>query len=103
MNMVIRIRILHVQYLQMKLHFNFFVTLFVVGQKIQIMNLNIYLKIVKKFMCEVREVDNEEEQYSLTIYSSVLEQFRQKWRLQPDNDPKHTSNITKQIINDDVP
>jgi hypothetical protein len=54
-------------------------------------------------MCEVREVDNEEEQYSLTIYSSVLEQFRQKWRLQPDNDPKHTSNITKQIINDDVP
>ncbi len=43
-----KIMILHMQYLQMKNHFNFSETLFVVGRNVQIMNQNEYRQIDKK-------------------------------------------------------
>ncbi|CAF1500291.1 unnamed protein product [Adineta steineri] len=37
------------------------------------------------------------------LLPAAKQQFRQNWRLQQDNDPKHTSNISKQFINENVP
>jgi transposase len=37
------------------------------------------------------------------LLPSAKQRFRKNWRLQQDNDPKHTSNITKQFIFDNVP
>ncbi|CAF1370561.1 unnamed protein product [Adineta steineri] len=36
------------------------------------------------------------------LLPAAKQEFRQYWRLQQDNDPKHTSNIAKQIINNKV-
>ena len=30
-------------------------------------------------------------------------QFKQRWRLQQDNDPKHTSDVAKEFIKNNVP
>jgi len=45
----------------------------------------------------------KENNVTLLAYSFVLGQFGQNRRLQQDNDSKHTSNICKQLINENVP
>jgi len=37
------------------------------------------------------------------LLPAARQQFRRNWCLQQDNDPKHTSNISKQFINNNVP
>jgi transposase len=37
------------------------------------------------------------------LLPAAKQEFHQKWCLQQDNDPKHTSNISKQFINNKVP
>ena len=50
---------------------------------------------------------NLNSQYYIDILKNQLlpaakQRFRKNWRLQQDNDPKHTSNFTKQFIFDNV-
>ena len=45
----------------------------------------------------------KENNLALLLYSFVLDQFGQNWRLQMDNDPKHRSNICKEFIDESVP
>jgi hypothetical protein len=45
----------------------------------------------------------KENSVELLVYSFVLEQFGQNWRLQMDNDSKHRSNICKQFIDESIP
>ncbi len=58
---------------------------------------------LKIFFFLLLDVSNERKQCNFTAYSFLLEQFRRNWRLQQDNDPKHTSNICKQFINENAP
>jgi transposase len=37
------------------------------------------------------------------LLSAARQQFRQNWRLQQNNNPKHTNNICKRFINNNVP
>ena len=45
----------------------------------------------------------KEGNVALLIHDFLLDQFGRNWRLQQDNDPKHTRHICRKFIDENVP
>jgi hypothetical protein len=107
------------QYSPTKPHTNCFEILFVVAQKIQKLKSREFQRIdrrlwygggfsIKGLVGYVSFKTIMDGPYFVRILEDHLvrnarKQFERRWRLQLDNDPKHTSRVAKQFLNKEVP